>query len=678
MRIAALFGLLLMGSAVYAQVPDTTEAAVLRDLEMILEEVDEDSGIDAEQITQFLQDLAANPLDLNTVSVEELMQIPGVTLRVASAVVAHRKKNGKFASVSELEKVKGVGAATRARMQPYVTVRATRQEVAFDSRRMMRNAQTEVIVRYRTILEDQEGFTRPDSVTSRYLGTQSQQYQRLTFTSDQISFNLTQDMDPGEPGNVAQPDFRSMHLALQKTGMLQTLVVGDFTAGFGQGVLMFSGGAARKGREVIGAGNRSERGIRPYRSAEENRFFRGIGFEYGDRVILSGFYSSRKWSASPAGDTAFFFPNFTGLNRTPAERARSNNLGIDVAGSRLRFKSDRFRGGVSGYYARFSNPIVPRSGVQNLYDFAGSEHYAGSADFRLLLDDVQFFGEAAIGKEGAPAVYGGTEWYAGDATTLTVIYRDYSEKYVTLFGDAFSEGSGIPQNEQGIYLGLKHQINRKLTASVYADQYRFPAPRFSIARPSSGTDLLGTLDIVNRGSWSAYILVRSESQETQATKTDNSGRTISVFGYQTRRSVRINGDFPVNRQLRWRSRIELAYFNMPEKNATRGVLVFQDFRYAPTTRLQFDARVSFFDTQSFDARVYQFENDLLFVMSNAALSGRGRRFYLLTKWTPKPRLEVWAKYDVTIYDDRDQIGSGLDLIQGNVRSRFGIQTRWRF
>jgi competence ComEA-like helix-hairpin-helix protein len=198
MRKAALFGLLLIGSAGYAQVPDTTEAAVLRDLEMILEEVDEDSGIDAEQITQFLQDLAANPLDLNKASVEELMQIPGVTLRVASAIVAHRKKNGKFASVSELEKVKGVGAATRARMQPYVTVRTTRLEVAFDSRRMMRNAQTEMIVRYRTILEDQEGFTRPDSVTTRYLGTQSQQYQRLTFTSDQISFNLTQETDPGE------------------------------------------------------------------------------------------------------------------------------------------------------------------------------------------------------------------------------------------------------------------------------------------------------------------------------------------------------------------------------------------------------------------------------------------------------------------------------------------------
>jgi competence ComEA-like helix-hairpin-helix protein len=666
--------------SVVAQVPDSVEQTVQRDLEMLMEDIDEESGIDTEQLTQFLQDLAANPLNLNTAGVEELMQVPGITLRIATRIVAFRAKSGRFDSIADLEKVKGIGPSLRNRIQPYVKVEARSARIKrFDVNKLTSRGQTEVIARFRSILEPLDGYGLPDTVRTRYVGGQAQHYQRVTYASEFLSVNLTQETDPGERSTQpVSPDFRSMHVALQNLGKLKTLVIGDFTAGFGQGLAMFSGGAARKGREVIGAANRGERSIRPYRSAEESRFFRGIGFEFGEKLAVAGFYSNRNWSASPAGDTAFFYPSLTGLNRTPAELERRNNLGIETVAGRLKFNGDKIRTGLTAYQATFSAPIAARSGIQNRYAFRGQSHYAGAVDLRYLTEEVQFFGEAAYSKEQASAWYAGSEWYAGDATTLTLIYRDYSEQYISLFGDAFSEGSGMPQNEQGLYMGLRHNIDKQFTVAAYADQYRFPGPRASVSRSSSGTDLLGTLEFSQRGRWSAYALVRTETQDVETTGTDNAGRSITVFGKQTRSSLRLNGDFPVNPALRWRTRIELARFDFPQKPASTGLLMYHDFRFVPFRSWQFDTRISFFDTRSFDARVYQFENDLLFVMSNTALSGRGRRFYLLAKWTPNRKTEVWAKYDITAYDDRSEVGSGLDRSDGNLRSRFGIQARWRF
>lgn len=48
-------------------------------------------------------------IDINTASVKELSQIKGIGASKAEAIVEYRKTNGKFKSMDELLKVKGVG-----------------------------------------------------------------------------------------------------------------------------------------------------------------------------------------------------------------------------------------------------------------------------------------------------------------------------------------------------------------------------------------------------------------------------------------------------------------------------------------------------------------------------------------------------------------------------------------
>ena len=50
----------------------------------------------------------------------------------------------------------------------------------------------------------------------------------------------------------------------------------------------------------------------------------------------------------------------------------------------------------------------------------------------------------------------------------------------------------------------------------------------------------------------------------------------------------------------------------------------------------------------------------------------------MLKYSPFRFVDFWMKYDVTVFEDRNTIGSGRDEIQGNVRSRIGLMARVSF
>jgi len=108
------------------------------------------------------------------------------------------------------------------------------------------------------------------------------------------------------------------------------------------------------------------------------------------------------------------------------------------------------------------------------------------------------------------------------------------------------------------------------------------------------------------------------------------------------------------------------------------MLLYQDIRIQATRKLKVDARVTVFDTDSFDSRVFQFENDLLYVLSNTGLSGQGQRSYLVINYEPTEFLELWFKYSLSVFENVNFISSGLNEIEGNRNSDFGIQARVKF
>lgn len=62
------------------------------------------------------------PVNLNTATVTELMQLPRVGQKTAERIVAFRKQHGGFQRSEELMNVKGIGEKSYAKLKPYLAV----------------------------------------------------------------------------------------------------------------------------------------------------------------------------------------------------------------------------------------------------------------------------------------------------------------------------------------------------------------------------------------------------------------------------------------------------------------------------------------------------------------------------------------------------------------------------
>jgi competence protein ComEA len=60
------------------------------------------------------------PINLNTASVTELMQLPRIGARTAERILAFRKQHGGFQRPEELMNVKGIGEKRFLQLRPHV------------------------------------------------------------------------------------------------------------------------------------------------------------------------------------------------------------------------------------------------------------------------------------------------------------------------------------------------------------------------------------------------------------------------------------------------------------------------------------------------------------------------------------------------------------------------------
>lgn len=65
---------------------------------------------------------AAGLLDLNTATVAQLMTLSGIGEAKASAIVAYREQSGRFQTVEDIKKVKGIGEGLFAKIRDQITV----------------------------------------------------------------------------------------------------------------------------------------------------------------------------------------------------------------------------------------------------------------------------------------------------------------------------------------------------------------------------------------------------------------------------------------------------------------------------------------------------------------------------------------------------------------------------
>ena len=68
---------------------------------------------------------AAGPIDINMADAASLQTLPGIGETKAADIVAYREANGPFATVDDLQNVKGIGEKTLEKLKEHITVGAS-------------------------------------------------------------------------------------------------------------------------------------------------------------------------------------------------------------------------------------------------------------------------------------------------------------------------------------------------------------------------------------------------------------------------------------------------------------------------------------------------------------------------------------------------------------------------
>ncbi|MDZ7771554.1 MAG: helix-hairpin-helix domain-containing protein [Balneolaceae bacterium] len=700
---------------VLLQHPPDTVQRIPPDLQGHLEQAlgEEETGEAGEVLAEALQRLVENPVNLNTADLWTLLQVPGMNLRLAQAVLDHRARSKPFETVDELDEVSGIGPVTLERFRPFITVGEgpdLRRLLLGSPRYWTAGGRLEMISRYRQVLEPSEGYLRAPG-EGGYGGGPVQLYQRLRYAGDHLSAGLLLEKDPGEPlPGVADFDYRSWHLGVHDAGRLRDLVAGDYGLSFGQGLVLWNGGLSRKGAEVVGAPVRTGGGIRPYTSSGEGGAMRGAALTWGGRLQATAFYSSRRHTASARDSTTAGPPQSAGYHRTSTERANRGRLGRQVYGGRLQWHVPGGIMGVTVYGLRYDRAVDPGDAPWQRDRFRGRRHAVAGLDASFSVGPALLFGEAARSANGGWGLAAGVEGRLDAATELSALYRNYDPAFQSPLGGGFGEGSAS-RNEEGLYLGLSHRPARGVELRGYLDLYRFPAPRFSVRRPSGGREWLARLHYRWGSEDEIYLQLRSSRSLQEYTGEDAAGREVRLPGTAHRATLRLHLQVRAHPAVRLRTRLELSHGRSPGEgppprdpdlgppspdlstsrlsdfptsglydfiDLKAGFLLYQDVRVTPAPWLTLDLRYTLFEAPDWENRLYQFENNLLYVLSNQLLYGSGTRWYLLAHLRPAAFLDLWARVGRTVYEDRREVGSGLDRIAGPRRTDLGVQLRLKF
>lgn len=544
--------------------------------------------------------------------------------------------------------------------------------------------------RYHTVLEDQKGFLPIDSADlaqspgSRYLGNKEKLYARYRFKySNIISIGMTAEKDAGEDFfNGTQPngfDFYSAHIFAKNLGFVKRLAIGDYQVQIGQGLTMWTGLSFGKSAEAMNI-KKNGQIIRPYTSVDENLFMRGGALTLAIKNIeLTGFYSKKMIDANVSiTDTSsaeiIEVTSFqqTGFHTTLAELEDKDAIEEKIFGGNLAYRTRKLSFGVTATSSLYSAALNRNLQTYSQFEFSDDNNSAIGVDYNYLFRNINFFGELSMSKNGGLAFINGAIISLDPRLSVSIFHRNYERDYQNLFSGAIGESSKNI-NEKGWYLGLRAKINRQWTFTGYYDSFVFPWLRYKTDAPSIGNEWLTQLNFKPSKKLELYLRFRKENKQENTTE--------EVIGMdnlvdRNRKYLRFNASYKLTKEFKLKSRMEMSEYKLGENPSEQGYVLIQDLSYKfARIPLTLTMRYATFDTETYNARIYTYESDVLYAYSIPAYYYRGTRMYFLIRCNVFKHFDLWLRYSQTYYDNRTTINSGLNEIQGNTKSEVKAQIR---
>jgi DNA uptake protein ComE-like DNA-binding protein len=686
----------LAPSLLFAQQADSLQPGNDDPIENRIEYLSEqtDSEIDFSEWTDELKMLAARPVNLNSSSEDELRKLFFLNDQQIDNLLDYHRKYGNLATIYELHFVDGFNEALIMQILPYISLSEPVVE-KFSLKRALKYGGADVMIRYQRIIEQQQGFAkvsdsiRQQSPNKYFLGSPDALYLRFTYSyKDRMQIGFVADKDAGETLFPAADtlkngfDYYSFHFYLKDIGHLKHFAIGDYHLQFGQGLTLWTGLSFSKSPAAIASRKRSP-AVRPHASANEYNFFRGTAATYSLKMFdITGFYSNRNidgnyYEADTILGTDEYFTSIieTGYHRTPGELADKGTVNQQIAGGHISYNGQRLRLGATGYHSLLNHTFDPSQSLYNQFESTESQSSYFGIDYSYSYKRLTVYGETSKQLNGGLATVDGLSLSPDPRFAMSLIYRNYAKDYTNHYAVAFGEGSKNT-NEKGLYFGITATPFKNVAITAYTDYFRYDWLRYRVDAPSSGNE--NSLQVVYNLGRKGSVTTRYRRMNTPIDFNDGDNYLNPVENVQ-RDYYQLTVDYQALSWLKFRNRIYFLQRQVAESGTENGFFISQDLIIRPEEKpYSFTMRYALFDADSYDARIYTYENDLPYTFSVPSFSGKGSRFYAMVKISLARHTSLWLRYSITSYFDRGVISSGTSEIDGNHKSDFKAMLKFSF
>lgn len=590
--------------------------------------------------------LHENPININTATIEELMQMPFLTESQIEQIHSYIYLHGEMQTLGELRLIPLLDSKTMEWMKLFVVASPQPKD---EKNEIFKNLKHELSTRLDIPLYYRKGY-----MTSKgYVGDPL--YSRIKYNvgnSRHFRAGIRTEKDAGERFYDSYGAF----VQLKDVGILKNAVIGDYRIGFGEGLVV----GGNRWYSKTSPYSRQQSGARPMTSMDETNFLRGatVTLKYGKAVTSSVFASYRQMDATLNSEGEVQTLLSGGYHRTRTEREKKNNLYTAMAGANVTWQYKGFSFGATGYYQHFSLRLNPGKEAYRRYYPKGKDFLVGGLCYGYSKYRFTFAGETAFAHNSV-ATLNRLTWIASKSYTLTAIQRYYDKAYSSMQAGAFGEQS-TAQNENGIMLHLKAEPWERWNILSYVDFFFHQWPRYHINHSTSGHEAM--MQVTHALSKQHSITARYQYKRKETTSGVEPHHRLKIGWTTTSASE---------------SKLQV-WGQLHSILGNKGWALQAQASSPQKWILKSGLMLGYFHTNNYQCRIYMYEPSLLSSVSSAMYYGHGIHGVATCRWISRDRRWMLeGKYSVCRYLDRKEQGSDLQTIFSPWKNDISFQFRMK-
>ena len=593
-RIIMCMGL-CVAMATYGQ-----DVRVEQVMEDIFNQLSEDGDLSYEDIEEELLSIADNPMDLNTITQEELSQLMFLSDEQIDAILMYQYEHG-FKEIYELQLIDCLKDYEIRNLLPFVRVDSLGVQEFRSSggekmyfREVFHYAKHEMTLRMDARnIEDYEGDPMYGKLRYRF-NYRNRVQAGVSVLRRQGDEAIRQEGERWDYGGYIQ---------LKDIGPMKTVVAGNYQASFGYGLVV--GSPFKRGKSAyIQSTATTDEGLKKYSSVGDSyNYFHGVGAtaRVSRWADVSAFYSLRKGKEDA-------WNHVVGVNAT----GRWNRLKVGItAVETIEATSSQFRErSQANYSLEVKDDESKRRATSGVM----------GVNARWNMGKVDIWGEVATshGNKWGVGVITGVRYRPISDLNLLAIYRYYSPEFDNVYANSLCSWSRM-KDEHGGYLGVEYNRLKNWQLSAFGDVWK------------TGFETMAQADFIPQKDYRMHTRFRVKRKDEKDTY---SLRWNMVYEFGP-----------------WKMKTQ-ADGNMVQAKGswTYGWSVLQDVEYRfSEVPIVLQLRAQAFDAREWNNRVYIYENDVLYAYAIPFVYGLGGRFWLNARYKINDTFSLYLRVSETIY-----------------------------